>query len=390
MLVLDLKATLPKRSMIMGDDFKLTLTGGHIWLGPIPAHNLQRLKSFAMIGLKGFWADDLEEYSSYQFIPYDDGSTLSIETNEEDILTIFDEEYTLEVFPKIEFLHKFETPAEIKIPPELTLPQKLLDKIWQQTNGVDRYITNLEKEFSSPNGFSSISLGTGGFQAIIPIERDLAPKSIDEIYLVISKGSTKLGLFEYIHGVCINDKYYNFSDYDEESYCDLYHHNYYDEKFDFMCSFNQWFAGLDAEQIAASYISSVDDELIKVYISTDFQVNAEPTFILKIGNYSRGLSELHEQHNCETSAYITAWNPLGIAQTNLENKSRNNSLRKAISHKYAIIEGIGLDSDGKWSGEESFLILGINREDAMLLGKQFKQNTIVFNEDKIPELIMLE
>ena len=40
--------------------------------------------------------------------------------------------------------------------------------------------------------------------------------------------------------------------------------------------------------------------------------------------------------------------------------------------------------------EVSFLVLGINREDAMLLGKEFDQNAIVFNEDRVLELIMLK
>ena len=62
----------------MEDKFKLTLIAGHIWQGPISNRKLQRLKSFAMTGLKNFWAEDLKEYASYQFIPYEDGSTLEI------------------------------------------------------------------------------------------------------------------------------------------------------------------------------------------------------------------------------------------------------------------------------------------------------------------------
>ncbi len=39
--------------------------------------------------------------------------------------------------------------------------------------------------------------------------------------------------------------------------------------------------------------------------------------------------------------------------------------RSNFSEKYKFIEGIGRDPDGKWPGEESFLVLsGINREDA--------------------------
>ena len=61
----------------MKDKFKLTLIAGHIWQGPIPKRKLQRLKSFSMTGLKNFWAEDVEEYASNQFIHYEDDSTLS-------------------------------------------------------------------------------------------------------------------------------------------------------------------------------------------------------------------------------------------------------------------------------------------------------------------------
>jgi hypothetical protein len=368
----------------------LTLIAGHIWQGPIPSRKLQRLKSFAMTGLKNFWVEDFEEYSNYQFIPYEDDWTLSIETEADGLEDVFDEENTLEQFLKIELHYESGAPVEIELPPGLTLPQLTMQRIRQKSGRIDRYIASVKNELSSTNGFSSISLEPGGFQAIIAVDVDQAPKSMDDIYLVISKGSTKLGSFEYIHGICISGEYYDFSDYEDGSYCDLYQHTYYDEKFNFMCSFNQWFAGLEVEEISERYVSSVDDELIKAYVATDFQVNTDPTFILKIGRYSGELSELYKQHNCKVSAYITAWNPLGKIVSNSENKRLNNALKSSISEKYKLIEGIGRDPDGKWPGEESFLVLGINREDAMKLGKQFEQNAIVFNEDQVPELIMLK
>lgn len=374
----------------MTGTLSLTLIAGHIWQGPIPSRKLQRLKSFAMTGLAKFRVEDLEEYSNYQFIPYGDDCTLSMETEADGVQDVFDEENTVEKFSKIELHYDSGAPVEIKLPPGLTLSQPTLQLIRQKSVEIDRYIASIKNELSSPNGFSSINLEPGGFQATIKIELDRAPKSMSDIYLVISKGSTKLGSFEYIHGICINGEYYEFSDYEDGSYCDLYQHTYYDEKFNFMCRFNQWFGGLEVESFSENYISSVDDELIQAYIATDFQVNTDPTFILKIGDYSAELSEVYKQHNCKVSAYITAWNPLGKTLSNLENKSLNNALKDSISDKYKLIEGVGLDPDGKWPGEESFLVLGINREDAMQLGRKFKQNAIVFNEDKVPELIMLK
>ena len=68
-----------------------------------------------MTGLKNFWTEDLEEYASYQFIPYEDDSTLSIETGVEDLLEIFDEENTLKKFPKIEFDYEFDSLGSNKL-----------------------------------------------------------------------------------------------------------------------------------------------------------------------------------------------------------------------------------------------------------------------------------
>lgn len=130
-----------------------------------------------MTGLKNFWAEDLEEYSNYQFIPYEDDWTLSIETEADDVEDVFDEENTLEQFLKIELHYESGAPVEIKLPPGLTLPQLTLQRIRQKSGKIDQYIASVKNELSSPNGFSSISLEPGGFQAIIAVELDRAPKS---------------------------------------------------------------------------------------------------------------------------------------------------------------------------------------------------------------------
>ena len=241
----------------MEDDVNLTLTADHTWQGPIPSSKLQSLKSFVMTGLKDFDPDDLDECSHWNYIPYEDGAMLSIETRADGLTEIFDEENTLKSFPKIELHYEFEAPVDIKLPSGLTLPKKLMERIQKET-GIDRYIADVKDIHSSPNGFSSIFL-QNGFQANIIIDRNKMPKSMGEIYLVISKGNTEIGEFEYLHGLCINHEYYDFSDYGDGGDCDCYRNTYYDETFNLMCSFSHWFAGLDVEQIGESYISSVDD-----------------------------------------------------------------------------------------------------------------------------------
>ena len=373
----------------MDDAITFTLSAHHIWQGPIPAKKLQRLKSFAMTGLKNFWAEDLEEYSTYQFIPSDSDASLTVVAESEDLYEAFDEEYSLDQFQRVVFHYSLDMPVEISVPPNLTMTQEKLDEIWKDTAEAHEYISDLEERTNTAEGFSSILLEQGGFQSVLTIEGERVPKSSEDIYLVISTGSSKLGEFEYLHGLFIKNTYYKLSDYENGSYCDHYYHTYYDEKFNLICRFNQWFAGLEVDEIGDDYISGVSEDLIDAYIATNFNVHTDPPFTLKIGDVSRQIRNLLEEHKCSTAAYVTAWNPYGKALTDAENKERNKALKSSLSDKYRVYKGLGTDPLGEWPGEESFLILGINRQNAMKLGTEFEQNAIVFIEDAVPELIML-
>jgi hypothetical protein len=49
---------------------------------------------------------------------------------------------------------------------------------------------------------------------------------------------------------------------------------------------------------------------------------------------------------------------------------------------------MGVGNDDSWEPEASFMVLNIGKEDAIKLGKQFKQNAIVAGEiGNLPELI---
>lgn len=55
-----------------------------------------------------------------------------------------------------------------------------------------------------------------------------------------------------------------------------------------------------------------------------------------------------------------------------------------------FIDGFGQDPEGKWSREESFLVLSIGVEAAKKLGNQFEQNAIVWvDSNAILKLIFL-
>ena len=86
---------------------------------------------------------------------------------------------------------------------------------------------------------------------------------------------------------------------------------------------------------------------------------------------------LHE-HQCDTWSYITASNPASELLSDDENRSRNRELAAHLkSQDLVFYRGEGVGSDSTWPAQTSFLILGIDRDAAMHLGRHFGQNAIV-------------
>ena len=139
------------------------------------------------------------------------------------------------------------------------------------------------------------------------------------------------------------------------------------------------------------YAGSLDQDLIRAYRATNYMVCAEPSFELRIGEHSAPLASLFDEREVSCAAYITAWNPEGIAVAQEANEAAQRRLRaEAVELGFECIEGEGRGEIGDWPPEESLLILGCNRSRAKKLGHQFKQNAVVWvGADAVPELIML-
>jgi hypothetical protein len=137
--------------------------------------------------------------------------------------------------------------------------------------------------------------------------------------------------------------------------------------------------------------SKLDPDLIRAYEVTNFHVKAETAFTLNVGKASEVLKALLKKNNVTSAAFITAWNPYSQSLSDEENQSRNEQLKiELIIRSLKFIDGFGQDPLGQWSGEDSFLILGIDLEASKKLGIQFEQNAIVWSDsDAIPKLILL-
>ena len=135
----------------------------------------------------------------------------------------------------------------------------------------------------------------------------------------------------------------------------------------------------------------LDPELLAAYRGTDYVVLGEPELVLRIGELSPELDELLDAEGAASAAFITAANPRGERREPWYNEVANAALVKTQSEAgFRCFEGEGRAPDRKWV-ERSVLVVGIPRTDAVIVGRAFEQNAIVFAErGRAPELVVLD
>jgi hypothetical protein len=139
-------------------------------------------------------------------------------------------------------------------------------------------------------------------------------------------------------------------------------------------------------------IFKVDPTLLAAYAATDYVVNGvEPAFVLRVGQPSTPLRTLHEQYGISCSAFLTAWNPGSSIRANELNQSAQSELETTLRARgFTLIPGVGVDPDGNWPAEQSVLVLGVAREEAEQLGREYGQNAILWmGADAVPEVLLL-
>ena len=123
-----------------------------------------------------------------------------------------------------------------------------------------------------------------------------------------------------------------------------------------------------------------------------YVVYGTPELVLRVGEPSEALDALMDEEGAETAAYLTAANPRGELQAKRENELSSAALHQALADAgYSCLLGEGRDPKGEWPPEPSVLALGISRREAMVIGRSYEQNAIVFIERGRPaELVPLE
>ena len=134
----------------------------------------------------------------------------------------------------------------------------------------------------------------------------------------------------------------------------------------------------------------MNPELFEAYKNTTYRIYLPLGEIdIRIGVMNPLLQELLFRNNSESWAFITACNPYSVMQNEDANTLLNTQLELYLLEKrYVFFKGMGVGDDDSWEPEASFMVLDIRKEDAVKLGRQFKQNAIVVGViGNAPELV---
>lgn len=123
------------------------------------------------------------------------------------------------------------------------------------------------------------------------------------------------------------------------------------------------------------------DELDRFYRSTRYLVRTDGgsdiTFSIDVN--SSEVDDLAASAGADSWAFMTAWNPGSNPLPADENSRRQEDLMQILNDRgLKFLPGSTEDPEEKWDSEESLLVFGIDRGDAVELARSFGQNAIVF------------
>jgi len=122
-----------------------------------------------------------------------------------------------------------------------------------------------------------------------------------------------------------------------------------------------------------------------------YVVYGAPDLVMRIGERNAVLDALLDEDGAATAAYLTAANPNGEPRDETANELSCAALHQALADAgYTCYAGEGRDPRGAWPAEPSVLAIGVSRHEAIVIGRSYEQNAIVFIErGKAPELVVL-
>lgn len=133
-------------------------------------------------------------------------------------------------------------------------------------------------------------------------------------------------------------------------------------------------------------------ELLSAYRSTDYVVfKGTQEVVIRIGERSGVVEQLLHRFRSRSAAFITAWNPFSKTLSRIQNNYRQRCLLAHLRRlRRPSLHGEGRGTIGDWPPERSALVFQIDRRRAEAIGRNFRQNAIVFVQCGRPaELILL-
>lgn len=114
------------------------------------------------------------------------------------------------------------------------------------------------------------------------------------------------------------------------------------------------------------------DRLIAAYRDTDYHVFADLPFVLRVDEASPPCEALLRRRGVRSAAFLTAWNPMSRPRAPDANALAQERLADRLARDgLATLRGEGRARGGGWTPEESLLILGISRNAAGQLSREF-------------------
>ena len=138
--------------------------------------------------------------------------------------------------------------------------------------------------------------------------------------------------------------------------------------------------------------SIVPSEKLTAYLATNYCLGYNPEeVVLNIGKHSTSLAELFTEHRVACGAFITAYNPEGTQQSDEANVQEHAALlQRVVELGHSFIEGVGAGTTGQWPLERSVFAYGMDKTSACAVGRQFRQDAIVWvGADAVPQLVLL-
>ncbi|MBF0463277.1 MAG: DUF3293 domain-containing protein [Magnetococcales bacterium] len=137
--------------------------------------------------------------------------------------------------------------------------------------------------------------------------------------------------------------------------------------------------------------SEIDKATLQAYLETDYRVEGQPAFTLRVGTTSLELAAAHRAQQVASSAFISACNPFSQRLDEAANAARHAALERQVGQSGLVcLPGIGQHPANSWPGEASLLVFGVTLDAAKTLGNQWEQNAIIWSgADARPRLILL-